>query len=131
MKYYLLLWLAVLLGQFFVSTITVWIDQRNNPKIDYMQALKVYYRKEVGTYLVIFSFTLLLTFILSDWMDLSATRQELMTIAERNKFEEAQIRFRTYATCYGVFAQLIALFFFKGGRNAVKQFGQDKGIDLN
>lgn len=131
MIYYLFLWIAVILGQLFVSNITVWHYQRSNEKINFFQALKVYFQKEVGTYMVITTFTMLLTFILSDWMDLSLTKAELLSKAELSRYDAIQTKFRTFATGYGMFAQLIAGMVFQGGKNAIQQFGKSKGIDTN
>lgn len=131
MKYYLLLIAAVVIGQLFFSVVSVWYYQRSNPQIDFFKALQVYFKKEIGTYIMIFCFTLLLMFVLSDWMDLHATRHDLLLKEDLNKFEQAQIKFRTYATCYGVFAQFVALYFYKGGKDAIDKFGKSKGIDIN
>lgn len=131
MIFYFLLWVAVILGQLFVSNITVWHYQRSNSNINFFQALKVYFQKEVGTYMVITTFTMLLTFILSDWMDLSLSKADLLSKVELNRYEEIQKKFRTYATVYGMFAQLIAGMVYQGGKNAIQQFGKSKGIDTN
>lgn len=129
MIYYLLLWLAVIIGQLFFTTVAVWIWQRKNPNINYWQAVRLYVSKEVGTYVVIFFTTIVLMFILQDWMDLNISKAELMVKETLTRFEKAQMKFRTYATGYGTFAHLIALLLFKGGKNAIEQFGKSKGID--
>ncbi len=131
MKYYLLLWVAVVVGQLFFTTVAVWVWQRKNPYINYVPALKKYVNKEVGTYIVIFFTTLLLMFILQDWMNLNISKAELLVKEKLTRFEAAQMKFRTYATGYGVFAHLIALIVYRGGKNAIEQFGKSKNIDIN
>lgn len=130
MSYYLLLWLATIVGQLFFATAAVWFWQRNNSKIDYFKALRVYFHKEVGTYVFVFTSTVLLTFILSDWMDLSKTKSDLIAKGELTRFEYWQLRFRTAATIWGVFAHLIAAVFFKAGKVAIQNYGTSKGVDI-
>lgn len=126
MKYYTLLIAAVALGQTFTAAVSSWVYQRRNENISYWVAFKLYLKKEIGTFAVILSFTLMLMFALSDFMDLTKTRAELMAKGELNKFETAQKFFRTVALVYGVFAQWIALRFFKEGKKAVLDYGKDK-----
>lgn len=129
MKYYLLLVFAVIIGQTFTGCVSAWVFQRKNDAIDYWKALKLYFKKEVGTFMVILTFTILLMFILSDWMDLSVSRAELMSREKLNRFEQAQKFFRTVAILYGVFAQWLAFLFFKGGKKAIDDYGKKAGVD--
>lgn len=129
MKYYLLLIIAVIIGQTFVAAVASWVFQRKNDNIGYWKAFKIYLHKEVGTFVVILSFTLLVMFVLSDWMDLTTSRAELIKKGALSKFENAQKNFRTYAAVYGVFAQWLAMLFFKGGQKAIENYGKQKGID--
>lgn len=131
MKYYFLLIAAVILGQTFTGCVSAWYYQRKNEAIGYGKALKVYFHKEIGTFAVIISFTLLVLFALSDWMDLTKTRAELLAKGELTKFEQAQKFFRTVAVIYGVFAQWAALYFFKKGKNAIEDYGKKEGVNLN
>jgi len=128
--YYLLLFVAVIIGQSFFASIVTWYYQRNNPMISYRKAFGIYLKKEVGTFIVITCFTLLLMFILSDYMDLTKTRAELIAKGKLNRFESIQKSFRTYAVIYGVFAQFFAVLFYKGGIKAITDFGKEKGIDV-
>lgn len=127
MIYYVLLWVAVVIGQLFFATAAVWYWQRSNNNIDYITALKLYFKKEVGTYILVLSATMLLTFILPDWFNIKMTKADLLAKSEITRFEYWQIRFRTGATIYGTFAHLIALIFYKGGMKAVKDFGKNHG----
>lgn len=131
MKYYIILLLAVVLGQTFLAAMSAWVFQRKNEAISYKKALELYFKKEVGTFFVIISFTLLLMFVLSDYMDLTKTRAELIAKGELNRFEQAQKFFRTVAVLYGVFAQWLAYLFYKGGKKAIEDYGKTKGIDVN
>ena len=129
--YYLLLLLAVIIGQSFFASIVTWYYQRNNPMITYRQAFSLYIKKEAGTFIVILCFTLILMFVLSDYMDLTLSKAELIAKGKLNRFESIQKSFRTYAVIYGVFAQFFAVLFYKGGIKAITDFGRDKGIDLS
>lgn len=129
--YYLLLLAAVIIGQSFFASIVTWYYQRNNPAISYKQAFVLYLKKEAGTFIVIICFTLILMFILSDYMDLTMSRAELIAKGKLNRFESIQKSFRTFAVIYGVFAQFFAVLFYKGGIKAISDFGRDKGIDIN
>lgn len=131
MKYYLLLWVAVIIGQVFVSTVVVWLEQRKNPNINYLQALREYYKKEVGTYIMVLATTIVITFVLSDWMDLKVTKEILASKEKLTRFEQWQMKFRTYATGFGMFIQLIAPLFYKGGLKAVSDFGKTKGAEMD
>lgn len=128
MKYYIIIMAAVVLGQTFLACVLSWIYQKKNDDIDYFQAISIYFKKEVGSFFVIISFTALLMFVLSDWMNLSTTKEMLLSIEKRSRFEEAQLRFRTVAVFYGVFAQWFAFLFYKGGVNAILKYKSDKGI---
>lgn len=131
MEYYIKLFIAVIIGQTFLAAMSAWVFQRKNDAIDYWTALRVYLRKEIGTFIVILSFTGLVMFVLSDFMDLTKSRAELIAQGELNKFEQAQKFFRTVAVLYGVFAQWLAYLFYKGGRKAIEEYGKEKGIDLD
>lgn len=131
MKYYLLLWVAVIIGQLFFAVAAVWVWQKKNPNINYFQALKVYFEKEVGTYTLVLAATIIISFILSDWMDLSISKQELMSKNELTRFEYWQAKFRTAATIFGTFAHLLAAIFFKSGKEAIVKFGRSKGVNLS
>lgn len=131
MKYYFLLLAAVIIGQTFTGCISAWFFQLKNDKIDYLTALKLYFRKEFGSFFVVLSFTVLLMFILSDWMNLNTSRAELLAKGELTKFEKAQVYFKTVAVIYGAFAQWIAYFFYKKGKTAIEQYGKKHGVDVN
>jgi hypothetical protein len=133
MIYYLNLIAAVILGQTFVAAVVSWIYQRKNDKVNYLTATKIYMKHEVGTFAVIFSFTLMVLFALSDWMDLNVSKAELLSRGKDglSRFEHAQLKFRTYALCYGVFVQYLAFLFYKGGIKAILTWGQkNAGVDI-
>ncbi len=129
--YYILLILAVILGQTFVAAVASWVYQRKNENIGYGKALNLYLAKEIGTFAVILSFTGIILFILSDWMDMTATKEILRSKEKLTRFEQAQSVFRTVAVVYGVFAQWIALLFFKAGKKAIETYGTKQGVDVN
>jgi hypothetical protein len=131
MKYYFLLLFAVIIGQTFLAAVSAWVFQKGNDNIDYPKALQLYFKKEMGTFFVILTFTLMLMFVLSDWMDLATSRTDLIAKGALTKFEQAQKNFRTVAVVYGVFAQWIAFLFYKGGKNAIEKYGKERGVNIN
>lgn len=131
MKYYLLLLLAVIIGQSFWASATVWYHQNQNENLNFFKALIVYFKKEVGSYVVVLLLTILIMFVLSDYMDLNVSRADLIAKGSLSKWENAQKMFRTYASEYGVFAQLVASLFYKGGVQAIMKYGKSHGIEVN
>jgi hypothetical protein len=129
--YYLILIAAVIIGQTFTAAYLSWKYQTANDLIDYPKAFKLYINKNIGTFAVIVTFTLIVLFVLSDWMDMTMTKQQLLSLEKRTRFQEAQLKFRTVAIVYGVFAQLIASLLYKGGELAIKNYGKQKGIDTD
>lgn len=129
--YYLLLIAAVIIGQTFTAAYLSWKYQTANDLIDYKKAFTIYVQKNIGTFAVIVTFTLMLLFVLSDWMDMTMTKQQLLSLEKRTRFQEAQLKFRTVAIAYGVFAQAIASLLYKGGELAIKNYGKQKGIDTD
>lgn len=127
--YYLILIAAVIIGQAFTAAYLSWKYQTANDLIDYPKAFKLYVNKNIGTFAVIVTFTLIVLFILSDWMDMTMTKQQLLSLEKRTRFQEAQLKFRTVAIGYGVFAQWIASLAYKGGELAIKNYGKQKGVD--
>lgn len=127
--YYIILIVAVIIGQSFTAAYLSWKYQNANELIDYPKAFKLYIHKNIGTFTVIVSFTLILLFVLSDWMDMTLTKTELLSITKRTKFQEAQLKFRTVAIVYGVFAQGIASMVYKGGELAIKNYGKKQGVE--
>lgn len=127
--YYLLVIAAVILGQTFTAAFLSWKHQTTNDLINYPTAFKLYINKNIGTFAVIVTFTLLVLFVLSDWMDLNLTKAELLAKGQLTKVEAIQTKFKTYATFYGIFAQGIASLFYKGGELAIKNYGKSKGIN--
>lgn len=129
--YYLILIAAVIIGQTFTAAYLSWKYQNANDLIDYPKAFKIYIHKNIGTFAVIVAFTLMLLFVLSDWMDMTLSKAELLSITKRTRFQEAQLKFRTVAIAYGVFAQGIASLFYKGGEVAIKNYGKSKGVETD
>jgi hypothetical protein len=131
MKYYTLLLAAVLFGQLFVASLMIYYYQSKNENINYIKASTIYFRKSVARYVMIFSFTILVMFVLSDFMDLNITRADLMAKDKLSKFESAQKNFRTVASVYGMFAELILTLVYKGIGRAIIQYGTKLGIEAN
>lgn len=131
MKYYLILIVAVFFGQMFVSSIAIYYYQLQNDNLDYFTAAKIYMKKQMAVFFIIFWLTILILFILSDWMNLTLTRVELLSRAKLTRLETIQSIFRSIAAIYGIGAQWVALLIFKGTRNAIINYGKSKGINID
>lgn len=130
--YYLWLIVGTIIGQTFAATVIVYITQLKNHKISYPKALKMYLKKERGSFMLIISSTILLLFVLPDIFDLNKSREELLAnYGTLTKFEYLQTKFRLLAVGYGTFLQSLAVLIFKGGRNAIREYGREKtGYDI-
>lgn len=130
MKYYLLLISATILGQLFVASIGIYYYQLQNDCIGYWKAAKIFANKQLAVWFVIILFTMIILFVLPDWMDLSLSRATLEAKTTLTRFEKLQKIYRTFAVVYGVGAQWIALLAFKGTRNAILKYGKSNNIQI-
>lgn len=129
MEYYVILFAGIIIGQTFTAAFLSYIIQKKNEKITYWKSLGIYLKKEFGSFMVVITLTAILLFILPDWFDLRVSREELRMRGMLTKWEQAQTKWRTISIGYGVFAQVIAFVFYKGGRNAILNYGKSKGFD--
>ena len=132
-KYILLLVMGVLLAQMFITAMAVWIQQSKNPNINWIKAMKLYVAANSGRYILVAVLILILCFVLSDWMDLSLTHDDLIKkgIASLSRAEKIQLQFKTYTIGIGSFIEVIAVVFYKTGFKQIIDFGKSKGIDTN
>jgi hypothetical protein len=131
MIYYLQLLMGVVLAQTFVGCMITFYYKRNHPEVPYTKAWNLYFTREVGTFAVILSFLAMIMFAMPDWLDTTLTREDLLAKEKLTKFEAIQIKFRTWTAGVGGFLQWIAIFFFKGGRNAIENYAAKQGVDIN
>lgn len=126
--YYALLVLAFVIGQTFFATVCAWYLQKDLPNISYWQALIIYFKKEMGGFVVAVSLLTILLFILPDFMNLRVSTAELQQKGVLTKIEMAQKYFRTVAVAFGVCAQWLAFYLFKRGKKGIEDASKKAGV---
>ena len=132
-KYTFLLIAGVFLAQMLVAGLAVWWEQNKNPNINYWKAMQMYLRKNFGRYIVVAVSTLILCFIMSEYMNLSLTREDLLKkgVSELTRTEKIQLNFKTWSIVVGTFIELLATIFYRAGFKAIADFGRSKGADTD
>lgn len=104
---YIQLFLGVLIGQGLMTSILVYNYQKEL-EIPYWKAVGAYLGAEIGFY-VIGAFGLLaLLFIMSEFIDLHITKEDLRSITAKSWKENLQLYFKTASLLVGLFVQYIA-----------------------
>lgn len=106
-KHYLMVWAAFLLAQALITSIMVYRDQKNK-KIDWWPAMKSYCTAEFGFFVIGFIGIGCICFILSDFIDLSLTKEELLSREKQNWKVLLQVYFKTTSLVIGGFIQYIS-----------------------
>lgn len=132
-KYITLLIGAVFLAQAFIAAFAVYVKQLSNPNINYWQAVKLYFQSNKARYVLVAVCVLILSFVLSDYMDLSVTRAELRAkgVDTLNKVEKIQLYFKSWAIGVGAFIEVIAVLAYKAGFKSIIDFGKSKGVSAD
>lgn len=132
-QYILLLIVAVFLAQAFIAAFAVYRVQLANENINYIKALQLYFKANMARYVLVAVCVLILCFILSDYMDLSLTRDDLRAkgIKELTRVELIQLRFKSYSIAVGVFIEVIAVLLYKAGFKSIVDFGKSKGVSAD
>ena len=128
--YYVYLIIAWVLGQLLYTSITVWRLQKNLP-ISYIPAFKEYVKKELGGFVVSGVLMLVVVFLLPEFLNLDMRKADLLTLEQRSWAEKVQLYFRTAATVLGMFSLHIAYSLYKGGKKAIREAAEKKGIDVS
>lgn len=122
-SHYWIIILAFLLGQALMTSIVVYNYQKEK-HIEYDHALITYMKAEVGYFIVGFIGILCVCFILSDFIDLNVTKEELKSLETITWKEKLQIYFKSSAFVIACFIQYIAFKFRDKGKVAI-----DNAID--
>jgi predicted small secreted protein len=116
--HYFIVIAAFLLGQLLITSMTVYNYQKEK-NIDYMAAMHAYMKAEIGYFIVGFIAILCVCFILSDFIDLSVTKEDLMKVADKSWKENLQMYFKTSSLIIGSFIQYIAFKYKDKGKDAI------------
>lgn len=110
--------LAFIIAQLLMASINVYLYQQKI-KIDYWAALKTYFSAELGYFIIGIFSILAIMFIMSDFIDLSVTRKDLLSKESLTWKENLQAYFKTCAFVVGAFVQYIAFKFKDKGKDAI------------
>lgn len=110
--------LAFALAQLLMAAIMVY-DYQKEKNIDYHIALRTYFKAEVGYFIIGLLGISCVLFIVSDFVDLSITRKDLLTKESLNWKENLRLYFKTASLFVGGFVQYIAFVWKKKGKAAI------------
>lgn len=122
-NHYLEVFVAFLLAQSLMASIMVYTYQKKK-SIGYIDALLTYFKAEVGFFVIGVIGISTILFILSDFIDLSITRHDLLSIENLTWKQNLQLYFKTSSVCLGAFVQYLAFKLKDKGKAAI-----DKVVD--
>lgn len=122
---YVIVICAFLLAQILMTSIVVYRYQKDKD-ISYDKALITYLKAEVGFFIIGLIGVVSLCFILSDWIDLSLTKKDLLSIEHRTFKQNLQLYFKTSAFVLGGFIQYIAFVWRDKGKIAIDKIISEK-----
>lgn len=131
MNNYLILFVAFLLGQIGYASVSIYIIQAKVSGITYMQAVKQYFKKEVGSFVMAAAGWAIVMFIFSDFFDTTITRADLLNKDTLTIKERMILYLRASATGLGMFIQHIIYVAFKKGKKAIHDYADKNNIDAN
>jgi len=110
--------LGFLLAQLLMVSIMVYNYQKEKD-VPYLVALRTYFKAELGFFIIGLLGISSVLFILSDFIDLSVTKKDLLTIEGRSLKQNLQLYFKTASIIIGGFIQYIAFIYKKKGKAAI------------
>lgn len=128
MNQYIIVIVAFLLGQFVTTSVIVYNMQKKK-QVTYLSALLAYLKAEIGWFIIGFAGICCIMFIMSDYVDLTIKKADLLNKENLSYKEKLIVYFKTSALFIGTFVQLIAFKFLKKGPEAIAKF-DDKEIKL-
>lgn len=115
---YFQVFIAFVLAQSLMASIQVYNYQKEK-SITYNLSMKTYFRAEMGYFIIgILAITCIL-FILSDFVDLSITREDLLSKEKLTWKENLRLYFKTSSLLIGGFVQYIAFVYKSKGKIAI------------
>jgi hypothetical protein len=117
-KHYVIMLLGFLLAQLLMVSIMVYNYQKEKD-VPYLVALRTYLKAELGFLIIGLLGISSVLFILSDFIDLSVTKKDLLTIEGRSLKQNLQLYFKTASIVIGGFIQYIAFIYKKKGKAAI------------
>ena len=111
-KHYLIMLLGFFLAQLLMVSIMVYNYQKEKD-VPYLVALRTYLKAELGFFIIGLLGISSVLFILSDFIDLSVTKKDLLTIEGKSLKQNLQLYFKTASFVIGGFIQYIAFIYKK------------------
>lgn len=110
--------IGFLLAQLLVASIQVYNYQKEK-NISYGKALYAYFSAEFGYFVIGILGVFCILFILSDFVDLSTTRQDLLSKSNLTWKENLRLYFKTASLLVGGLVQYIAFVYKSKGKVAI------------
>jgi hypothetical protein len=131
MSNYIILAIGWVVGQTAYGSVSAYIIQKDMPGIDYWQALKIYFKKEVGSFAMAFSALLVLMFIFPDFFDPAVSRADLKNKEALTFVERMILYLRVSSVVVGGLSQHLLYVAFKKGKKAIHDYASKNSIDAN
>lgn len=122
MNNFFVLTIGFLLGQSMHIAISAYYFQLNKD-IAYFDALKIYAKKETGSFVIAFLGLLTFLFTSSDFIDFSLKKADLKGLDSLTLGQKLVVYFRTVSFFIGAFIQHILLLAFKAGKKELDKIG--------
>lgn len=131
MNNYIILAIGWIVGQTAYGSVSAYIIQKDMPGIDYWQALKIYFKKEVGSFAMAFSALLVLMFVFPDFFDPTVSRADLKNKEALTFVERMILYLRVSSVIVGGLSQHLLYLAFKKGKKAIHDYATKNQIDSN
>lgn len=118
MIHYVQLFFGFLIGQFLMMSLNVY-DFQKKKDISYRNALAAYAAAEIGYFVIAGLGLIALLFILSDYIDLSVTKNDLKSLESLDWKQKLQLYFKTGSLFLGAFIQYLTFKFRSVGKKAI------------
>lgn len=115
---YIQLFFGFILGQSLMMAMNVYTYQKDM-YIEYKQAVKAYAKAEVGYFIIAGIGLLVMLFVMSDFLDLTISKEDLKQLDVLNLKQKLQLYFKTGSVLLGMFIQFIAFKVRKTGKEAI------------
>lgn len=125
MIHYLWLFAGVIIGQGLWTSVNVYRYQIDK-HIEWWPAMKAYWKASQGLYIIGATGLLALLFIMSEFVNLDATRDEMLKGDLEDWKKKVITYFKTCSVFLGMFIQVIIFKFEKRGKEAI-----DKAVPTN
>lgn len=121
---YLQVLLAFLLAQSLLTSIMVYNYQKEK-NISWRKAMVTYLNAEVGYFVIGLVAIFGVLFVMSDFIDLTVTKQDILSLESRSWKQNLQLYFKSVAFLVGGFVQYIAFIYKKKGKAAIDKIADN------